>query len=167
MQAVFTKVISFILSILMPVTGLFAGGTPVASSDIAVLDGGISQDKQIITTYEEFKACFAERTDEESYENAFLNSINESYFENGNLAVICVTLADTAEEVIVTSAAEKGDTLKISYAVEDSGAIGATIICYSTICIKTSKSVTQIEATEKGITLLYRSFMSKLIELVR
>lgn len=163
MQAVFTKVISFILSILMPVTGLFAGGTPVASSDIAVLDGGISQDKQIITTYEEFKACFAERTDE----NAFLNSINESYFENGNLAVICVTLADTAEEVIVTSAAEKGDTLKISYAVEDSGAIGATIICYSTICVKTSKSVTQIEATEKGITLLYRSFMSKLIELVR
>ncbi len=163
MQAVFTKVISFILSILMPVTGLFAGGTPVSSSDIAVLDGGVSQDKQIITTYEEFKACFAKRTDE----NAFLSSINESYFENGNLAVICVTLADTAEEVIVTSAAEKGDTLKISYAVEDSGAIGATIICYSTICIKTSKSVTQIEATEKGITLLYRSFMSKLIELVR
>ncbi|MBQ2694164.1 MAG: hypothetical protein IJF57_01305 [Clostridia bacterium] len=163
MQAVFTKVISFILSILMPVTGLFAGGTPVASSDIAVLDGGVSQDKQIITTYEEFKACFAKSTDE----NAFLNSINESYFENGNLAVICVTLADTAEEVIVTSAAEKGDTLKISYAVEDSGAIGATIICYSTICVKTSKSVTQIEATEKGITLLYRSFMSKLIELVR
>ncbi len=163
MQAVFTKVISFILSILMPVTGLFAGGTPVSSSDIAVLDGGISQDKQIITTYEEFKACFAKSTDE----NAFLSSINESYFENGNLAVICVTLADTAEEVIVTSAAEKGDTLKISYAVEDSGAIGATIICYSTICVKTSKSVTQIEATEKGITLLYRSFMSKLIELVR
>lgn len=163
MQAVFTKVISFILSILMPVTGLFAGGTPVLSNDIAVLDGGVSQDKQIITTYEEFKACFAKRTDE----NAFLSSINESYFENGNLAVICVTLADTAEEVIVTSAAEKGDTLKISYAVEDSGAIGATIICYSTICVKTSKSVTQIEATEKGITLLYRSFMSKLIELVR
>lgn len=163
MQAVFTKVISFILSILMPVTGLFAGGTPVSSSDIAVLDGGVSQDKQIITTYEEFKACFAKRTDE----NAFLSSINESYFENGNLAVICVTLADTAEEVIVTSAAEKGDTLKISYAVEDSGAIGATMICYSTICVKTSKSITQIEATEKGITLLYRSFMSKLIELVR
>ena len=163
MQAVFTKVISFILSIIMPVTGLFAGGTPVSSSDIAVLDGGVSQDKQIITTYEEFKACFAKRTDE----NAFLSSINESYFENGNLAVICVTLADTAEEVIVTSAAEKGDTLKISYAVEDSGAIGATMICYSTICVKTSKSVTQIEATEKGITLLYRSFMSKLIELVR
>ncbi len=167
MQAVFTKVISFILSILMPVTGLFAGGTPVASSDIAVLDGGVSQDKQIITTYEEFKACFGERTDEESEKNAFLNSINESYFENGNLVVICVTLADTAEEVIVTSAAEKGGTLKISYAIEDSGAIGATIICYSTICVKTSKSITQIEATEKGITLLYRSFMSKLIELVR
>lgn len=167
MQAIFTKVISFILSILMPVTGLFAGGTPVSNSDILVLDSGVSSNAQIISTYEDFKACFGERTDEESKANAFFNSIDESYFENGNLAVINVTLADTAETVVVSSAVEKDDTLEISYAVEDSGAFGATVICHSTICVKTSKSVTQIEATEKGITLLYRSFMSKLIELVR
>ncbi len=175
MQAVFTKVISFILSVLAPLTGLFTDGTPVASNNIAVIDGGWSlsesvhgTEAKVITTYEEFNACFAGiKTDEDSEEYAFLSSVDESYFENGNLAVVTVTLADTGEYVVVESAAEKGSTLKISYTVEDLG-MGATVICYDAICVKTSKNITKIESTEKGgFTMLYRSFMGKLIEFVR
>lgn len=172
MQAIITKVVSFILSLLMPVTGLFAGGTPVNSGDILVIQGGWATDTsngyQLITTYEDFQACFGERTAEESKANAFLSSIDESYFENGNLAVINVTLADTAETVVVTSATEKEDTLEVSYIVEETAAFGATMICYAAICVKTSKSITQVEAEEKdGFSVIYRSVMGYLIDAVK
>lgn len=168
MQAMISKAISFILSLLMPITGLFSSGTPISNSDILVLDGGVSSNAQIISTYEEFQACFGERTDEESKVNAFLCSIDESYFENGNLAVINVTLADTAEEVVVTSAAEKGDTLKVYYTVEEAAGFGLTVICYAAICVKTSKNITQVEAEEKdGFSAIYRSVMGFLIDAVK
>lgn len=164
MQAIITKAISFILSLLMPITGLISGGTPVGSSDILVLDVGVSSNAQIISTYEDFQACFGGMAEE----NSFLKSIDESYFDNGNLAVINITLADTAETVIVSSAVEKGDTLEVSYTIEESAAFGATMLCSSAICVKTSKSITQVEAEEKGgFTNLYRSVMGHLIEVIR
>lgn len=168
MQAVFTKIISFIFSLLMPITGFFSGGTPVSNSDIFVRDGGVSSGAQIISTYEDFLAYFGERTDEESKANEFLGSIDENYFETGNLAIIGITLANTAETVVVTSAAESEDTLKVSYIIELEASFGLSMLCSSSICVKTSKNITKIEAEEKGgFTSLYRSFMGHLIEIIR
>ncbi|MBQ3045039.1 MAG: hypothetical protein IJD49_03720 [Clostridia bacterium] len=78
----------------------------------------------------------------------YAESLGEDFFEENNLIIVDVTLSDTAEKAFVSSVTENGDTLNLQYYTKDVADIGCCVICYDSICIKTSKQITKVNAIE-------------------
>ena len=78
----------------------------------------------------------------------YAESLGEDFFEENNLVIVDVTLSGTAEKAFISSVTENGDTLNLQYYTKDVADMGCCVICYDSICIKTSKQITKVNAIE-------------------
>ena len=152
----FEKTIAFLISILVMIFGLPSDSNPVNPPDdiqskkIEI----ISNDWDLNTTgkyvFDNFADlgiyCFTVNRSNRMKEYA--DSLGEDFFDENNLVIVDVALADTAEKAFVASAVENGNTLNLQYYKKDIADMGACVICYDSICIKVSKNITKINAVE-------------------
>ena len=78
----------------------------------------------------------------------YADNLGEDFFDENNLVIVDVELADTAEKAFVASSTESGNILNLQYYTKDVADIGADVICYDSICIKVSKNITKVNTVE-------------------
>ena len=155
MQAILWKIISAIMSVVFFISGLVPGSSlnePKLVEDIKVFDKVFSsiigkEDYHVFSTYEEL----------DIYRNAnsslsvkeFVDSVDESLFEENNLVVISIPYADSSWIAKVTSALQVGNTLKIEYAsVQEVSFVSLCAVHYSTVFVTTNKLISNVKVTE-------------------
>ncbi len=101
----------------------------------------------LISSYDEFIKIFEEKA--EKYPE-----YTEEFFKIHNLALLVLELPDPSYAPYVESAAENGDTLEVKCLIEHNMS-GEWIqeVCYETILIETSKSITKIKVDKREINI--------------
>ncbi len=79
--------------------------------------------------------------------------LNERFFEGANIVVIPVTISNSVCKVFVESVAVKDDKVFVNYSVVRDGCIGLTVMSAEVILIAVEKNITEVEATEKEVTV--------------
>ncbi len=151
MAIILSKIFAGIMSVVITLSGMFPalfGGREFIdpnSDKVSVVSsfGYNDVDKaEVITDYETFNNLLGAK------ENG---GFNESFFEESNLAVIPVTIPNSACRVFVESVAEKNNKVIVSYSVVRDGCFGATVMSTDIILIAVSKDVEKVRAYEKNM----------------
>ena len=150
------RITAFIISVLVTIFGIPSDFNPIdppesiETEKIEIIGNnyGINNSgKYVFDNFAGFSVyCYTINRSNEMKEYA--DNLGEDFFEENNLVIVDVTLADTAEKSFVASATESGNTLNLQYYTKDVADIGACVICYDSICIKVSKNITKINAVE-------------------
>ena len=150
------KIAAFLVSILVMIFGIPSDFDPVEPPNNIETEKIeiISNDWDLNTTgkyvFDNFADlgvyCFTINRSNRMKEYA--DSLGEDFFDENNLVIVDVALADTAEKAFVASAVENGNTLNLQYYKKDVADMGACVICYDSICIKVSKNITKVNAVE-------------------
>lgn len=150
----FEKITAFLISVLVMIFGIPSDLSPVNSPqnietekiEIISNNYGINTDGEYV--FDNFAQlgvyCYTVNRSNEMKE--YTDTLGDDFFEENNLVIVDVTLADTAEKAFVASAVENGDTLNLQYYTKDIADMGACVICYDSICIKVSKNITKVNA---------------------
>lgn len=152
----FEKITSFLISVFVMIFGIPSDLNPVnpptdiESEKIEIISNDYDLNttgKYVFDNFTDLGAyCFTVNRSNRMKEYA--DSLGENFFDENNLVIVDVTLADTAEKAFVASAVENGNTLNLQYYKKDVADVGACVICYDSICIKVSKSITKVNAVE-------------------
>lgn len=151
------RITAFIVSVLIMIFGAPTDFDPVEKNPVNVENEKIeiisnnyginTSGKYVFEEYEDFENYYL--TINQSNEmREYAESLGEDFFEENNLVIVDVTLADTAEKAFVSSVTENGDTLNLQYYTKDVADMGCCVICYDSICIKVSKDITKVNAIE-------------------
>lgn len=150
------RITAFIISVLVTIFGIPSDFNPIDPTEsietekIEIISNnyGINNSgKYVFDNLAGFSVyCYTINRSNEMKEYA--DNLGEDFFEENNLVIVDVTLADTAEKAFVASATESENTLNLQYYTKDVADIGADVICYDSICIKVSKNITKINAVE-------------------
>lgn len=156
MQAIMWKIIAFIVSVILPFLNIPVEIEPIIinSTDVEVIDSShglpYRQDgyQYIFFSYNEFMRYCSTINKSDGMEE-YAKTINRDFFESHNLVIIDVTCADSAEKVFPKSVTENGTKLSVAYSLVSDMSVSASVICYDSLCIKTSKLINKVEITEK------------------
>lgn len=156
MQAFIQRIILFIISVILPFLNIPIEIEPiiVESADIEIIDSShglpYSSDgyQSIFFCYDEFM-LYCNTTNKSDNMKEYAKTIDRDFFKHNNLVIIDVTRAASNEKVFLKSAEENGTTLSVAYSLVSDMGVGLTVICYDSICVKTSKLINKVEITEK------------------
>lgn len=151
MLNIITKIIAFLVSIIMAFIGFPSDGTPVETDKTEIIynsfSGLNSDGEYVFDSYDEF-LLYTTTVNRSEKMQEYAQSITPDFFENNNLAIIDITLADSAETTELISAVENGDLLTVKYHIFSTADVAAAVICYESICIVTSKQISRINSVE-------------------
>lgn len=150
MFGIFKKVISFIMSVFMMIFNIPSGGDPIVTNNIEIISNNTDLNisgEYIFETYAEF-ALYITSINRSDEIKEYADSLGADFFNENNLAIVDVTLANSGESITVLSAEENGNRLDLKYTIQESSEIYLTVICYDSICVKTSKQISEINAVE-------------------
>lgn len=146
-----SKIIALIVSVIMLAFGFPTIGEPTDTEKIKTVynsSSGLSEaGEYLITSHEELDDYIA-NVNQSAAMKEYADTVPDDFFDNNNLAIIDVVLADTAETTELLSAAENGNVLTVKYHVFSAAEVAATVICYESICIATSKQISEINSIE-------------------
>lgn len=157
MVNIIERITAFIVSVLIMIFGALTDFDPIEKNpvnleteNIEIISNnyGISTDGEYVFDNFEELAVYCHTVNRSNEMKEYADKLGEDFFEENNLVIVDVTLADTAEKAFVLSATETGDTLCLQYYTKDVAEIGCTVICYDSICIKVSKNITKVNAVE-------------------
>lgn len=150
------RITAFIVSVLVMIFGIPSDFSPVdppentVAEKIEIISNNYGINDSGNYVFDNFAGfgvyCYTVNRSNEMKEYA--ENLDDDFFDENNLVIVDITLADTAEKAFVHSAVEDGNTLKLNYYTKNVAEIGADVICYDSICIKVSKSITKVNATE-------------------
>lgn len=102
--------------------------------------------KYVFDNYDEFRFyCLTVNQSKEMEEYA--ESLGKEYFEEHNLVIVDVVLADIKDKTYFVSAKENNETLNIGYSIVALDA-GDGVVCVDSICVKASKNITKVTVVE-------------------
>lgn len=150
------RITAFIVSVLVMIFGIPTDFNPIdppnsiETEKIEIISNnyGINNSGKYVfdnsTAFEVY--CYTVNRSNEMKEYA--DNLGEDFFDENNLVIVDVELADTAEKAFVASSTESGNILNLQYYTKDVADIGADVICYDSICIKVSKNITKVNTVE-------------------
>ena len=102
--------------------------------------------KYVFDNYDEFRFyCLTVNQSKEMEEYA--ESLGKEYFEEHNLVIVDVVLADIKDKTYFVSAKENNETLNIGYSIVALDA-GDGVVCVDSLCVKASKNITKVTVVE-------------------
>ena len=156
MQTFIWKIIAFIISVILPFLNIPVEIEPIIinSTDVEVVDSShglsYSQDgyQYIFYGYDEFM-LYCNTINKSDGMSDYAKTIGKDFFDNHNLVILDVTCVDSGEKVFPKFVAENGTKLSVAYSLVSDMGVSLSVICYNSLCIKTSKLINEIEITEK------------------
>lgn len=144
-MAIIWRIISAFMSFLFFITGTgsLIGGTPVYDIEVfdSCMEGFLGQREgatRVFYTYDEWKLFCKTLDNPKMIEYA--SRIDESLFDEHNLILVDIECADSGVKVKIANAMEEKTAVNLKYLhVDEYGMVGATVICYNTVFITTSK----------------------------
>lgn len=154
MQAVLWKIIAFILSLFMPFISIPIEIDPIiiGNDGIEIIsnksDGIHTEGQYVFETYEEFMAYYTVINSSKKMKD-YSETIDKDFFKENNLVIVDVALSDPSCSVFVISAIENATELSLEFVIVSEPTVAACVICYDSVCIKTSKLIRDVEISSK------------------
>ncbi|MBQ2847165.1 MAG: hypothetical protein IJE74_02800 [Clostridia bacterium] len=157
MHAFFWKAIAFIISVILPLFNIPVDIDPiiVKNEDIEIVDSSHEMsynsdgNQNIFFSYEEFM-IYCNTINKSNGMEEYAKTIDKDFFDDNNLVIVDVTRSSSGEKVFLKSVTENGTKLSIAYSLVSDMGVDLCVICYDSICIKTSKLIYEVEITEES-----------------
>lgn len=152
MLNILQRITALIISFIAMFFGFLSNEKPIATpnENIEIVnntDGVYEGGKYVFDNYDDFHLyCLMVNQSKEMREYA--ESLGEDYFEEHNLVIVDVVLANTRGKTYFISSKETCDTIDIHYSVVNTSDVWNDVVCIDSICVKTGKNITKVTAVE-------------------
>lgn len=144
-MAIIWRIISTFMAFVFLITGTgsLIGGSPVYDIEVfdSCMEGFLGQRDgatRVFYTYNEWELFY--KTLDNPKMTEYASSIDESLFDEHNLILVDIECSASNVKVKIANAMENRTAVDLTYLhVDEYGMVGATVMCYNTVFITTSK----------------------------